>query len=311
MPGIGIISNPKSKKNRNDPALAQQLAAEVEGLGALRETRSLAELDEAMQGFRRAGIDILAINGGDGSLHLTLTSMVKVFGGAPLPKIAILRGGTLNTVSNGIGVRGNPRSILQRVVRKVRAGEALATKPVKLLRVEERYGFIFGNGLVANFLDAYYGTGDPSPATAARLLAVGIGSSLLRGEFARRLFDRVKARISFDGEEQDTRDVLTLAIATVPEVGLGFTPWYRCDEDPSRMQALLVKGSPLGFVSQLPAIYAGKPIKPTRATDRLVEHIRIEAETLPAFTLDGDLYKPKTGGHMDIRVGPRLEVILG
>ena len=47
-------------------------------------------------------------------------------------------------------------------------GEELPRRAATILQIGERYGFIFGNGLIANFLEAYYATGNPSPSTGAK-----------------------------------------------------------------------------------------------------------------------------------------------
>ena len=75
----------------------------------MREARSIDELYRIAEDFRRDDIDVLAISGGDGTNHVTLTGFLDVYGGHTMPQVALLRGGTMNTVANSVGVGGPAR----------------------------------------------------------------------------------------------------------------------------------------------------------------------------------------------------------
>jgi diacylglycerol kinase (ATP) len=107
--GIGVISNPNSRRNRRYPEqmnrLAYLLGEDDQGV----TTRSAEDVVDVAKRFRDAEIDILALNGGDGTNHVTLTTFIEVYGDQPLPMVALLRGGTMNTVSNPSGSAATPR----------------------------------------------------------------------------------------------------------------------------------------------------------------------------------------------------------
>ena len=105
---IGVVLNPKSRRNLRDPRAATRLARTLGDHGVVREARSIDELHRIAEDFKRLRIDILGISGGDGTNHVTLTGFINVYGGMALPQIAFLRGGTMNTVANSVGVRGRP-----------------------------------------------------------------------------------------------------------------------------------------------------------------------------------------------------------
>ena len=71
---------------------------------ACRRTRveekpvAICRLKRVAADFRQSKIEILAINGGDGTISKTLTAFINEYGDEPLPKIAILKGGTINVV---------------------------------------------------------------------------------------------------------------------------------------------------------------------------------------------------------------------
>src|SRR5580704_15632275 len=116
--GIGVVLNPKSRRNLRDPSAASRLARTLGDHGVVREARSIDELYRIAEDFRREDIDVLAISGGDGTNHVTLTGFIDVYGGATMPQVALLRGGTMNTVANSVGVtRGRPEGVLERLLR--------------------------------------------------------------------------------------------------------------------------------------------------------------------------------------------------
>ena len=86
-----------------------------------------------------------------------------------------------------ISIRGRPQEMLYEVVDRYHQGEELRTVEYHVLKVGDRYGFLFGNGLIANFLDAYYATGRPSPVMGAKILLKGITSGIFGGSFKKNL----------------------------------------------------------------------------------------------------------------------------
>src|SRR5580704_11501498 len=116
--GIGVVLNPKSRRNLRDPHAASRLARALGDHGVVREARTIDELYRIAEDFRRVDIDVLAISGGDGTNHVTLTGFIDVYGGATMPQVALLRGGTMNTVANSVGMRrGRPEGLLERLLR--------------------------------------------------------------------------------------------------------------------------------------------------------------------------------------------------
>ena len=79
MPGIGVVLNPKSRRNLRDPLAASRLARTLGDQGVVREARSVDELYRIAADFRRDDIEILAISGGDGTNHVTLTGFLDVY----------------------------------------------------------------------------------------------------------------------------------------------------------------------------------------------------------------------------------------
>jgi diacylglycerol kinase family enzyme len=319
VPGIGLITNPRSRAYRRDPAKPRKLGYLIGSAGTAEATQSLGDLYRVCEEFKKERIEILGISGGDGTLHHTLTAMIRTYGEEALPLIAILRGGTMNTVANSLHIRGETRDLLYELVDKHRRGQKgeLEVFEKELLHVtatgdngagEDRYGFIFGNGVVYNFLHEYYTTGNPSPAVATRLILAAAASTLLRGPLSRRIYKRFKARVVSDGEEWACREFMTVAAAVVEQIGLGFRPFYRCDEEPGAFAILGIHTSAVGFVTELPRILGGQPMRRDKVIDRVARDVLFEPlEGDIEYIIDGDTYR--SAGPVRLRTGPRLRFI--
>ena len=264
MGGIGIVNNPRARRNQRDPEIARHLRNVLDSDGELVDASTPDELERAVERFRAARIDVLGVNGGDGTGHCVLSAFARAYGRDPLPRLLLLRGGAMNTVARAHAIRGSPERILRRVLARLRVSLPLRTVERDLLRVEAdagpaRFGFIFGTGVVVRFLDAYYRSRRPSPATAAALLFRAAASAVANGRFAASLVQRERLRIATDGDEWPDASYLTLVAASVPEIGLGFRVFARCDEQPGFFHAVGVHGAPLQVVRALPRLRRGRP----------------------------------------------------
>jgi diacylglycerol kinase family enzyme len=311
MSGIGVVTNPRSRANLRRPERMRQLAYLLGSKGSAAATRSIDDLYRVAEEFKAADIDILGIHGGDGTIHYTLTAFIKTYAGAPLPKIAILRGGTMNTISNGLGIRGRratPQQLLYNIIEDYHAGVRFQTTRRPIQRIGSRYGFIIGNGVIYNFLEAYYKTGRASPSTAVRLVARLAASSLVGGSLSRRMLERFRARVTVNGREWAREDFVTVTASSVPQIGLGFTPFYRCDEKPGHFAVLGIHTSPISLVFELPRIFRGRPIRRDKCISEVATEVVFESERPIGYTIDGDTYLGETQVH--VATGPELEIIL-
>jgi diacylglycerol kinase family enzyme len=322
VPGIGVVLNPKSRRNLRDPLAASRLARTLGDQGVVREARSVDELYRIAADFRRDDIEILAISGGDGTNHVTLTGFLDVYGGATMPQVALLRGGTMNTVANSVGVhRGRPEGVLGRLLRDYaqRAIEPLLNVERHVMRIgprEERsgqkahYGFLFGTGVVHGFLAEYYRDGDPTPLVAAKTLARGIGSAFIRGETIRRMARPFRGSVVLeDGTRWDERDYLAVAAGTIAHIGLNFKPFYRYDEQPGHFHMLGIHASPVAFVQELPRIHRSEPMRPGKAYEALSRRAVVRsADGVLRYMIDGDLHE--TRGELEVSIGPRVKLVV-
>ena len=276
--------------------------------GRVFAPKTLEELADEAAAVRADPPSIIAVHGGDGTLHRTVAALGLAFGDAPIPPIAILGGGTMNVVSASLRIRQPAAPFLTAIVGAVRANQQLETIRRRCLRIGDTLGFIFGNGLMANFLGEYYGTGEYGPARATWLLLRAFGSALINGPFIHKLFKRFEGTVEVDGQTLERSVFIGVGAATVREVGLGFKLNHRADDDVERFGVLAIHGRPAGLIPQFPAVYQGRGISPKRAFSAVASTLKITPKSgSMAYTIDGDLYKGE--GPLTISVGPHIDFV--
>lgn len=305
-PRIGVVINVCAHGNRHNPQRLRQLERLVGAHDHVVITRSLEELDTACSALATGRPDVVAICGGDGTLHRTLTGMIRSYAGRQLPPIVILRGGTMNIAAASLGIHGDPVEQLRLLVALREHGDLAACLDGhvdglrsrlelfehSLLRIGDRYGFLFGAGVIHDFLQAYYAAREPSGLTAACLLIRAAGSSVVGGPLARRLCAPLHARVFADGRVWAARRFIAICAATIEQIGFGFRPFPRCRGRSDRFAVLGIHTTPFGLLRELPRIRAGKPIRGDKAIDELARTVAIESLDPGelGYTIDGDLY---------------------
>ena len=159
---LGLLVNPHARalRARGDSAGLFEAAGPAH-LG--HRTHSAEEATPALAEMVRSGVNVLALAGGDGTLHHAINALTKLGQGTVWPgTILLLRGGTLNIVARSLGPAQDPAEALAAFVRDHgarRLGD-LPTRRVPLLRVQgeslgDRRGFLFGSEMVKNALELY------------------------------------------------------------------------------------------------------------------------------------------------------------
>lgn len=273
------------------------------GDGRVFAPKTLEELDQVAATMRDTNPAVIAVHGGDGTLHKVITALGRAFGEQPFPPIAILGGGTMNVVSASLRIRESAIPFVKQLVETARSGGPFVTIRRRCLRVGDLLGFIFGNGLMANFLGEYYGTGKYGPARAAWLLLRAVGSAMIGGPFMKKLFKRFEGTLEVDGQVLERTSFVGVGAATVREVGMGFKLNHRADDDPERFGFLAIHARPMTLMPDFVAVHRGKGIAPSRAMSAVASTLRVTPKGgSMAYTIDGDLYRAE--GTLTISVGP-------
>ena len=307
MAGIAVIHNPFARGNLRRPGIVEQIKKTIDEFGEVIVTRNIEQLPEVAKELLKKEIEILGINGGDGSLHLTLTALIKVFKEKPLPKIVALRGGTMNTMPNSVGLKGKTLGILKRLIEKYKQGEPLQTIKQHLVRLNEQYGFMTGAGLPPNFLSAYYGGTSTGPRQAVKVIVRAIGSALVQGPYIKFLFEPARCRIEIKGEELPPKEFTAILACSIREIGLGFTPTPRAYEKPGHFHFIATILSPLKVISKIPTIWLGRELKHPEVFSEVADKVVITPLGNMRYMIDGEIYE--TENPIEMTCGPTIELV--
>ncbi|MBN2231259.1 MAG: hypothetical protein JW781_00355 [Deltaproteobacteria bacterium] len=296
-----MLTNPRSGGNRrNDGRVAGLLAAR---LPAARHVlaRTAGEIEHALDEFRRAGIDLLVINGGDGTVQAALTHIYAVAApGSWRPDLALLRAGTASMLARDAGLAGSPPAAAAQLAAALTEGG----KPGRLhvverhvLRVEHhpekppQCGMFFGCGAVCRGIDLCHGS----------LNRAGIRGELMPGlimlrqliDLARGRPDRlgpVRAGGMIDARPLPASSWLLIVAATLRRLVLGMYPFWGTPEAPLHLTAIETRAPHL--LRRAGRIMRGRPdvsMTPAHGFHSAAGK-RMELDFTGDFTLDGEIY---------------------
>lgn len=308
---VGVVRNPRSRHNQSG---AHEACFRPDVLHAAPETR--AALRDVLAAYAAARIELLVIDGGDGTIRDVLTCAGDFWPAGQWPRIAILPSGKTNALAVDLGVpagwtlddalaaAGNGRIVKRSPLEiSARGGAGPAVR-----------GFLLG---AAGFVDATALAQHTHKAGAFNGLAVAlalggaIGSTLFGGPENRwRRGSRVALRYT-DGVtamhgasiHSDAPRYMMLA-STLERLPAGLKPFGR---PRAGLKTLVVDAPPKRLAGSVPALLAGseKPWLETRGYHR-VDATALEVDLEAGFILDGEIFP---GGGYTLRQAAALRFV--
>jgi len=170
---IGLIGNRSSRQNlRSRFSLLGHILPEADLFWQTRNPQNL--VDALLSLLFGAHVNVLAVAGGDGTLHHVVNLLVRISdeieardGMRPrLPPLLVMPGGTMNIFARAFGSKDLPLRAVARF-QEIFAGNPIAklsTRGVGLLHIESEkrgklVGFVLGSGLVVDALRVYENLG--------------------------------------------------------------------------------------------------------------------------------------------------------
>jgi diacylglycerol kinase family enzyme len=311
MPGIAVILNPYAGKNRRSVKRPDRLARILGKNGAVYAPSNLDQLDEQIARALDAQPDVLALCGGDGSYFRAFSVLRRRLGEDPWPPILPLPAGTINNLTHAIRSHSNsPERLLAQVVADHLRGIAHQTAECDLFTIgENAVGYIFGAGMIVNFLRAYYAKPDPGAGSAAWLILRLMTSAAMRGALQAKIFQPFEADVICDGERVPHRSYRLLIASSVRAIGLGFEPFYLAGRKPGQFHVLGGPARAARLIRRLYRLHEGFPPEDPEVYDNIGADVHVEFARPAYYTVNGDLLGPVM--RIDLRRFRRISVIRG
>ena len=308
MSGVGVILNPYSKKYKKNPKRLDRMSFIIGDKASCKPTQDIEDLHRVADEFKSRNIDILAISGGDGTIHCTLSAFLKVYGEKPLPKITFLRGGTLNTIPQTMGIHGTTEKLLSNLLIRYHEEGAFEEKSLRLMKINQSYGCIFGIGVVYRFMENYYKNPNLNPLVAAKTLSESIFSAFVNGKIARDMFERFDAQVTVNGKKWSFANYSAVFAASIRQFGLNFNVFYHMLEQNDQFHAYGLSMPPKSVIKYVPRMRAGKPTGSNDCVDEAATSMLVELEKPMPYTIDGDMLDPLD--RFEISLGPKLTILV-
>lgn len=277
-------------------------------LGVLRDHPQVLHVEtdgprspEALAELARREVDLLVVNGGDGTLQFALTELLCGREFERLPRIAPLCGGRSNMVAHDLGARRDPVRGLRRLLDAARTGALDALRVERpVLRVAsnrrdgDEYGLFLGIGMIRRAVEL---THREFPDGRAQGLFVGLVTASTIARMILHSNEGILApdKVQHTVEGEPTGDgAFSLVIAsTLRRLILGMNPFWGRGPGAIRFTSIASDARHVG--RNAPGILRGRPGAREPAdgyVSRNAERVGLRIDC--GFTIDGELFAPET-----------------
>lgn len=302
---IGIISNPMATRLQREMAAFSDLASRYDHvyhhvLGDVGEVR------EVLQALAGEGVDLVVINGGDGTVQAVITSTLNDQPFHTLPHFAVFPGGRTNVIARDLGAGASSVSQLKILMAQCagdRAGYRTEQRPFLKMELSPNaapiYGALFGAATIVRGIEfcrrAFYPLGLPnviSHSLSALYLAL-VAISPFKGANSPMRAEPLTVR-GLDGDSLAKPYFLLLA-TSLNRLILGIKTSASPDPAGAAFNYVSIGYSLGSLLRAVPAMFFGR-----RGDNADKGFIRrrvgsIEVDTGSAVTLDGEFYHPEQG----------------
>jgi len=306
MTRVAVVTNPRSRRNRrHGPGVGRPA---IERAGALQVTMGRDhDLGAAFAEFAAAGVGLVVIDGGDGTVRAALAAAFAQPGF--VPRFAALGSGTTNMIAADVGPRGDRAAAFDRLVALGGSLDrhTLWRNPIRLTGARDgvpHYGFFFGAGALAwgtrltrrrlqrGPLASVAGTAIGIAATAG-LLALGLGRP------------GVELAVGYDDGPVVAGRRTLLLVSTLERLVGGMHPFW--GDGDGALKVLDIAAPCRRFACAAPALVRGRPSPWLAAAGyRSRRAHRLELELAEDAVFDGEWIVPKPGERLVLDAAPAV-----
>jgi hypothetical protein len=314
---IGVLNNLRAGRRSRDAGRVAELLRRRTDVVSI-ETERADDIGSALAELLRCEIDVLVLNGGDGTVQGALSELLRDPERDRLPAVAPLRGGRTNSTSTDLGADRDPARGLERLIEAADGGrlDALAvTRPVLRVRSARRgadqYGMFFGAGLIYRAIGLVHRVFPPGRSQG--LLGAGLvtGALVTRAAFhpTSGILTPDKCQVRGDGRDLVDAELYLLISTTLERLFLGMNPFWGPGSGGVRFTALASDARWMALAA--PGILSGRPprwLTPERgySSERLE---RAELRISCGFTIDGELFAPEPEEQIELCADRRIRFL--
>ena len=297
-PRIGVLINPASGGNKNGlPEIRRSIGA-YPGV-CHRDVRKPPEVLAALEQFAREDVNLVVVNGGDGTVQAVLTALFHHRPFENLPLLAVLQSGTTSMTARDVGFAGSAAKALDRIFRWAQTGAGtprIIQRPVLQVRApghEPHYGMFFGTAGIYQGIQYFHRNINSRGLKGELGPGLTIARFLWSASFRRSGFiSPHPITVALDDRPPRRMDCLLLLVSTLERLFLGLYPYWGDEKGALHFTAL--RARPRYLMQTLPSILRGRRNRHARPENGYFSHnaseIRLNLDG--GFTIDGQLYTP-------------------
>jgi diacylglycerol kinase (ATP) len=306
---IGVLNNLRAGKSQEQVSRM---------LGFLRshpdvlhvETESAGVMPEALADLAAQEVDLLVVNGGDGTLQSVLTEMLGngTFG-ERIPLLAPLRAGRTNMSAMDLSADRDALHGLESLIECAEDGRiAERVEPRRVLRVsygyglerKSQYGMFFGAGIIKRAMDLNHSLFDKSGqrhvvegVPGAVLVTAGLLGRAITGDQS-GILTPDKLEILLDGESVEQGEYHLVMACTLSRLFARMRPFWGQGPGGVRFTSVAAPCKSIGTAAI--GMLRGKPADwVTPENGYLSRNVdRAELRMNCGFTIDGELWQPES-----------------
>ena len=264
------------------------------------ETDHAHALPEALAEVARQNVNLLVVNGGDGTLQFTLTEILSGDEFEHVPMIAPLRGGRTNMTALDLGAHRDPVKGLRGMLEDARAGrlsERIVKRPVLRFETHKarnlQYGMFFGAGMIQRAIELTHRLFPPGRSQGVLGAGIVTGGLLLRASMRDRngVLTPDKAQILLDGAMVPHGEFYLVIASSLDRLFLKMNPFW--GDGPGGVRFTSIASNAHQVRSAVPGILRGKP-KPFVVPDLGYTSCKPACAELRlncGFTIDGEIFE--------------------
>ncbi len=316
MSRIGLISNPKSQQNRRGLAIIEQAAK-----GAGIEHRVLGDMTDllpALQDLAADNIELLVVNGGDGTLQAVLTAVLEDRPFDSLPLLAVLPRGMTNMSADDVGLKGKPDQSLTRLAELWRSEsptQGIVSRHV--LRIEKipnspvQRGMFFGAGGITRAIEYCQTKVHPwriEADWASGLTLMGLLASWMLHGGRSEVVTGQTIHVSLDNAAESSEELLLALATTLDRLVMKSRPFWHQKGEPLRYTAIAYPPEHL-LRSARKVLYGGneRDLPAPCYTSRGAHSIRLRFDG--HFTLDGQMFDATADEPLVVSAPDRVDFV--